>query len=301
VAALLAGASCLAQAADRYLIVRGLSGESQYEEIFTGQLKALQAAAEQVAARKADVQVLDGEAATLAGIQAQFERLRTGLRQSDRLHLVLLGHGSYDGSEYKFNIPGPDLTATELKRLLDELPQGEQLVMVLTSASGAVLEPLAAERRVLITATKSGLERNAPVFARFWIEGLGDELADVDKNSMLSARELFDYTSTRVAAHFTEEGYLATEHARLAGEAADRITIARVGRLRNVTLGADVEGLIAQRQEHEDRLRDLRERRGSMSEDEYLDQLEPLMLELGRLQRQIDARTGTPVGGSADE
>ena len=29
---------------------------------------------------------------------------------------MLIGHGSYDGAEYKFNIPGPDLTGAEIWR-----------------------------------------------------------------------------------------------------------------------------------------------------------------------------------------
>ena len=47
---------------------------------------------------------------------------------------MLIGHGSYDGAEYKFNIPGPDLTGAELASLLDHIPAQRQLVVNMTSS-----------------------------------------------------------------------------------------------------------------------------------------------------------------------
>ena len=33
----------------------------------------------------------------------------------------MIGHGTYDGEEYRFNLPGPDLTGTEIVQLLDQI------------------------------------------------------------------------------------------------------------------------------------------------------------------------------------
>ena len=55
---------------------------------------------------------------------------------ADALVLMLIGHGSFDGVDYKINLPGPDLSAIELAGLLDRIPAGRQLVVNMTSASG---------------------------------------------------------------------------------------------------------------------------------------------------------------------
>ncbi len=60
--------------------------------------------------------------------------------RTTRFVVVLIGHGSFDGENYRFNLPGDDLTDTDLARLFDELPAQDQLIINATSASGAVIE-----------------------------------------------------------------------------------------------------------------------------------------------------------------
>ena len=70
----------------------------------------------------------------------------------------------------------------------------------------------------VITATKSGTEKNAPVFARYWIDSLHDPAADADKNGTVSALEAFTYAQRKTAAYFESEKLLATEHAMIADD-----------------------------------------------------------------------------------
>ena len=58
----------------------------------------------------------------------------------------------------------------------------------MTSSSGGCIEVLRKPNRVLITATKTGSEKNATVFARYWAEALRDPAADSDKNETVSAQ-----------------------------------------------------------------------------------------------------------------
>ena len=53
---------------------------------------------------------------------------------------MLIGHGSYDGMDYKFNMPGPDLGGAELAALLDHIPATRQLVVNMTSSSGGSID-----------------------------------------------------------------------------------------------------------------------------------------------------------------
>ena len=38
--------------------------------------------------------------------------------------LILIGHGSFDGDEYKFNLVGPDISAAELAACAIAFPPG---------------------------------------------------------------------------------------------------------------------------------------------------------------------------------
>ncbi len=126
--------------------------------------------------------------------------------------VILIGHGSYDGRDYKFNITGPDLTATELASLLDRVPAQRQLVVNMTSCSGGSIEQLRRPNRIVISATKTGSEKNATNFARYFVEALREPAADTDKNESVSALEAFRYAQAKTTEFFDTQKRLATEH-----------------------------------------------------------------------------------------
>ena len=66
--------------------------------------------------------------------------------------------------------------------------------------------------RAVIAATKSGTEKNATVFARYWVEALQDPAADTDKSDSISAMEAFTYAAKKTAAFYDSQKRLATEH-----------------------------------------------------------------------------------------
>jgi hypothetical protein len=56
-----------------------------------------------------------------------------------------------NGNEYRYNLPGPDLTGTRLVKVLNAFAPGvQQLVVVTTSASGALTKPLQHAQRLLL-------------------------------------------------------------------------------------------------------------------------------------------------------
>lgn len=88
-----------------------------------------------------------------ATMQSHLRALAKVVKRDDHVAVYLIGHGSFDGTEFKFNMPGPDLTGQDLRRLLDALPTENQLVVSTGSASGSLADVLKKESRVLITAT----------------------------------------------------------------------------------------------------------------------------------------------------
>lgn len=279
-------AAAAASAEPHYLIVAGLGGEPRYEERFAEQADQLAEAARRTAGNADRVHVLRGEAATRENLRATFGKLAGTMTSTDSLIVFLVGHGSFDGEHYKLNLPGPDVTGKALGELLAGVPAAAQLVMNATSASGAVLEGWRAEGRTVITATRSGAERNATRFAEHWVAALSSGDADVDKNGLISAQEAFDYASRMVADSYESEGTLATEHPQIAGDGAARLTVARLGERPTET--PELARLSSRMADIEGELEALRLRRGEMDSDAYLDELQALLLQLATVQQEID-------------
>ncbi len=117
---------------------------------------------------------LTGKQSTKAQLTEVLAEVARDAKAEDDLVLTLIGHGSFDGVEYKFNLVGPDVTAAELAALCDKVAAKRQLIVDTTSASGGAVAALERPGRAVIVATKSGTEKNATVFARYWVEALQD-------------------------------------------------------------------------------------------------------------------------------
>ena len=290
--AALLGAAAPVHAELYYLIVGGLGGESEYQERFDEDTKSLAAVARRTTGNDRVV-VITGEGATREALVKGLQSLRTRTKAADSLAVILVGHGSFDGEVYKLNLPGPDIDADEFAKLLTAIPARSQLVVNATSASGAVLEKWAAEGRTLITATRSGFERNATRFAQHWAAALADGSADINKNGVITAQEAFDYASREVADSFEKDGALATEHPQIAGGAAARFTVARLASAAPAVAAAAanpaVAALVAERDKLDGEIAALRERRAEMANDAYLNELQRLLVQLAEVQGKIDA------------
>lgn len=269
-----------------YVIVGGLGGEPRYEQRFESYADQVAAAARRTVTDESRVIVLKGQEATRDALRSHLAALAEQTDEADSLAVVLIGHGSYDGTLYKLNLPGPDIDGVELGALLDAIPANAQLIVNATSASGAVLEDWSAEHRAVITATRTGAERNATRFAEHWVDALSNDEADVNKNGRVTAQEAFDYASRKVADSFEAEGTLATEHPQLAGDLAGRFDAARLTARRVET--PRLQALTGELEALEEEIAELRTRRESMPPDEYLASLQALLVELALVQQQID-------------
>src|SRR6185437_2135166 len=131
------------------------------------------------------------------------------------LYVFLIGHGSYDGRESKFNLVGPDLSASEYNTMLSALPTRRVVVFNMSSASGEFVKSLSAKGRIIVTATRSGQETNATRFPGFFINALNASDADTDQDGHVSVLEAFVYANRLTADFYARAGRLATEHALL--------------------------------------------------------------------------------------
>src|ERR1044071_6702838 len=93
------------------VIINGPGGEAVYTKQFeewTEQLKSV------LSDRYGfDAKHITVPRATAEEVKSIFRTLKTQLDANNVLFIFLIGHGSFDGKEAKFNLIGPDLAASE--------------------------------------------------------------------------------------------------------------------------------------------------------------------------------------------
>ena len=288
------------------LIVGGLGGEPEYEKQFRLQTDELAGAMKHLD-EDAHVTSLSGEQATAAGLRHELNKTAELAADNDRVVLMLVGHGSFDGEEYRFNIPGPDITGSELAALLNRIKARDQLVVVATSASGGALARLQTHgnerRRIVITATKSGAERNATRFGEQWVRALTTKEADVDKDDWVTVREAYEYAERKVADAYKSQAALATEHARIDDGAslATRLPLARLGAAKIMPTDPELRQLIAERLRLERAVDAVKTRKEQLDDAQYYDELEKVLVDLARTQVRIDSRQAVLEQSAAGE
>ena len=302
-AALLLAAAPL-HATTFYLTVSGLGGEPDYEQRF----KMLADETDKLLkAGGADrvVTTLQGPGATKAAILSAIDKFAHDAKGPDSLVVMLIGHGSFDGVDYKFNIPGPDLTGAELAQALNRVPATRQLVVNMTSSSGGSIAALRKEGRVVVCATRNGTEKNATVFARFWVEALRDPAADTDKNETVSALEAFRYAQQKTNKFYEDQKRLATEHAVIedtgkgtgerapsadngVGLRAAAFPLVRFGTAKTAATDPQKKALLEQRDQIQAKIDQLKFEKATMDPAAYKQNLTSLLLDLARVQEAID-------------
>ena len=226
------------------------------------------------------------------------------------LWVVLIGHGTFDGREAKFNLRGPDVSDADLAGWLAPA-KGTVAVVDGSSASGPFLKRLSGRGRIVVTATRSGDEQNFARLGGRLAEAIADPKSDLDKDGGISLLEAFLTAANRVAESYKSQSRLATEHPLIddngdaLGTPAEWFDGLRA--TRRAKDGAAADGLRAQqlhlipgardralspearrrRDELELAVAALRDRKAGLPEDDYYAQLEPLLLELARIYRDL--------------
>lgn len=273
-----------AQAMLRALVVAGLGGEDGYETRFQRDAKRTADALRTVST---DVTLLLGDMSHREALIREVGELLARSQGTDVALLVLIGHGTFDDRSYRFNVPGPDLTGEELAGLLGATPAGRQVVVVATSSSGALQEPLAAPGRTVLTATRSGAERNASVFAQHLSASLADSSADTDKNDHVSLAEAFQFAEAGVAEHYRSRGEMQSEHPALSAQ----LPALSLARLETEQAPAPVPPAIL---ELERAIDELRAGKSGREPDQYYADLQKLLLELAVARRRAGLLQGQP-------
>jgi hypothetical protein len=310
--ALLSACSVMAEVAQNsatVVTVVGAGGEPEYQKEFEQSAANWEKAAQQGEVRFVAV---GREPERTNDLMALEEALATVPKEGlEPLWVVLLGHGTFDGKEARFNLRGPDLTSAQFAKWLE--PFHRPLVLINTaSASAPFLNSLSRSNRVIVSATRSGYEQNFARLGKYLSEAIASPQADLDKDGQTSLLEAFLTAARQTADWYKMEGRLATEHPLLddngdrlgtqadwfrgvraikkpeKGTSVDGVRAHQVHLVRNEAekrLPAEVR---ARRDEIELAIAKLREAKAQMKEEDYYQQLEPLLMDMARLYETAD-------------
>jgi len=302
-ALLLAG--CGLASADSYFVtIAGLGGEPDYQTRFDGEAADLDKVFK-ASGTGVHVYTLFGKDGTKAKLLSTLQQVGAAAKAADDFTLVMIGHGAFDGVEYKMDLLGPDITAEQIADACNHIQSRRQVIVNTTSASGGSVAALQKSGRGVIAATKNGTEKNATVFARYFVEALQDPAADLDKNEAVSALEAFQYADRKTAAFYTDQKRLATEHPQFEdigkgdavrtasdengeGRLLSGFTLIRLGTSKTAALDPAKHDLLAKKEDLERQIDILKYQKAAIAPDEYRKQLTALLLDLAKVQAQLD-------------
>jgi len=310
-----------AQGRTHAVIVVGLGGAAEYRESFHAEASQIYTALlDRHGLSAADVTYLGEKVevdpdmielrSTRANVLQVLGEIAQEAQPMDRVLVILIGHGTAGGSEPQFNLPGPDLTPSDFQLGLMAFPTQSLALVHTGAASGGFITPLSGPNRTLIAATKTERQLNATEFGQFFAEAVAGESADLDHDDRTSLLEAFIYARQEVERYYQEQNELLTEtavlddngdgegshDAGLAGPDGPLAATFHLGGLSGTAAQApddpDLARLYQERIEIQSRIDGLRAVRDAMNEDDYLDAMEPLLVELALKNREIREREG---------
>jgi len=330
VCALLAGVAPASAQQTQLLVITGLSGDPAYAEQFHAWATTLIDAAveryglapDQVIYLAEKVEVDPDRVyarSTQEEVEAAIEVIGGRAAPNDHVFILLVGHGSYNSGESRFNLPGRDFTAKDYDRLLTTLAAQRVTFVNAATSSGGFIEALSGEGRTVVTATRSGSQWNETVFGGYFVAafaGGGESESDQNKDGRVSVLEAFEYAAQRVEQVYESDGRLQTEHALLDdngdGEGTrdpDPLAAATDGAMARTLFftaadGASIAGLPddpERRLLYEERLalqaqiETLQATRGGIDDAVYQAELEELLVAIALKSREIRQMEGDPA------
>jgi hypothetical protein len=239
------------------------------------------------------------------------------VQTTEPLWVVLIGHGTFDGRVARFNLRGKDVAASDLSEMLNA-SQRPIAIINSSSCSAPFVNALSGPNRVIVAGTKDGGEIQFARFGGFIADAVGTLDADIDRDGQTSLLEAWLFAAARTEQYYKSDGRLATEHSLLddSGDGKGiRAEVFEGVRVKDTVGNKDeLDGNLArhwhlvrsmaerslmpeqrlQRNELEEKLEDLRQRKLTFAEDEYLLQLESILIPLAKLYESAELTSPKP-------
>jgi len=304
------------------LVVAGLGGDPQYRTQFLDWGTRMVEAARRGGIPEGNItflaenpesapQLISGRS-TRIEVEQAVARIASRAGLANEVMVVLIGHGSGSGSDSRVSLAGGSagggsLTAADYSRLLGTLSPRRIAFVTLASSSGDFVPVISAPGRVVVTATRSASQRNAPLFGGHFVEAFSGTGADLDRDGRVSLLEAFEYARQQTERYYREAELIATEHALIedraggsgvvlpmqtseVGAIASRFFIQTAAPTVNVAdpaAAARLRELYAEQDRLEDSLAQLTRLSASMEPQAYQAALQTLIVDLARVGQEI--------------
>jgi len=287
------------------LVITGVPGDEEHAKQFAKWADAfIDAAKKKDSVPDANITYLSEARAARANVEKAVADIAAKAKPNDGVVILLIGHGSFNGTTAVFNLPGPDLSAEEWAKLVGRLSAQRVAFVNTASSSGAFLQPMTAPGRVVVTATKTGGERNETQFPEFFVAAFNDPTADRDRNGHVSIAEAFEYAKTKVTQAFQQKGLLLTEHATMddsgEGHLASTMFLG-IGRAEGAlavdTTDPAMKQLVDEKDAIDRQIAALKLRKNGMDDAQYDAQMEKLLTDLAlktKAIRDLQAKKDKP-------
>jgi len=244
-------------------------------------------------------------------ILAAMERLQKKVRAGDQITIFFVGHGTSDDQDAKFVIAGPDITGVKFAEILEGFPDQDLAVVNTTSSSHPFCSALSAPGRVIVCATRSAAEKYDTIFPRFLLAALESHAADRDKNRRVSLFETFLFVQKKVKVWYADQNRLPSEHPSLDDNGDGRLQtdpdparndggLAQIAEVDPLALATflpqtivggpafeTLRNLTARVRALERSIVLMRHQKTEMSNRDYWQQMEPLLIDLARSSRRM--------------
>lgn len=127
----------------------------------------------------------------------------------DQVVMVYIGFARWDDNQFWFNLPGPDLSASELAKMTPSAKAGCVTMILGCPQAGRAIKAFSGKQRIVMAATDEAGERQDPVF----VEVMSALL--LKEGGSISWRSVFEGTVKGVEHWFKQAGLIQTEHAML--------------------------------------------------------------------------------------
>ena len=296
------------------IVVAGAAGEKEFGEQFQASAKRWHDFAKNQNWQLVALGTTIDETVNDHDLLKQTIEQATNLPAEAELWLVLIGHGTFAANVAKFNLVGPDVSATELSDWLKPL-KAKCVILNCSSSSGPFVTALGGKNRIVVTATRGGAEQNYSRFGTYLSEAIQSLAADVDHDQEVSLLEAFLAASSQTERFYREDARLATEHALL-DDNGDRVGTAGdfyrgVRPAKEPEPGKQIDGRmasrailfsapdapkftsqqLAERKRIEEQIDAMRGLKSQLTEESYLAQLEPLCMELAKIYQAARAKS----------
>jgi hypothetical protein len=280
------------------LVITGVPGDEEHAKKFSKWADDfIDAAKKKDAVPDANITYLSDRRATREGVEKAVADISARVKPNDGVVVLLIGHGSFNGSQAAFNLPGPDLMVADWVKVLEKFSAQRVAFINTSSSSGAFLPAIAGPGRVIVTATKTGGERNETQFPEFFVAAFTDPTADRDRNGHVSVAEAFEYAKAKVVQAFQQKGLLLTEHATMddsgEGHLASTMFLG-IGRAEGAlavdTSDPAMKQLVDEKDAIDRQIAALRLKKNGMEPAQYDAQMEKLLTDLALKTKEIRDR-----------